>query len=113
MNPHGNDDPTKPPKNERNNEDNVSDIVRVTGSELGEGLNRKQLKEAARQYAYKNFVGTRVVVESIGKEVHLSRNGIRHTLHMARNTVAKEESRQLDDVRVFYSHKLKEGPNES
>jgi len=150
------DDPPKPQKAE------TDDMVRVTGKELGEGMSRKQLRTAARNYARTYFVGKTIQVESAGYGILISQNGVDHSLRMARRedvmhsivalpdllrratligteddekkrdyvkameiyqtpaevrgrhytaemvvTVAKDESRGLDDIRVLYNQKLK------
>jgi len=58
--------------------------VRLSGKELGEGLDRRQLREEAREYARKNFAGQKVTVLSNGAEVLISMGGIRHTLTYAK-----------------------------
>jgi len=81
-----NDDPPKPPIKEESGESNGGDVVRVTGNELGEGLSIQQLRDAAKQYARKNFAGKNVTVDSNGVEIMVPMKGVKHTLSFAKTS---------------------------
>jgi len=74
-------DSQKPPFEKESGE---CDVVRVSGKELGEGLDKRQLREKGNEYAKKNFAGQNVTVLSNGVEILISMGGIRHTLTFAK-----------------------------
>jgi len=68
--------------NDREGDDGV---VRVTGKELGEGLDLKQLRKAAKKYAKEHIAGKIVTIKSAGVNVLISQKGLDHSIWISRN----------------------------
>jgi len=54
--------------------------VHITGNELGAGLSTKELRQAATNYAEKNFAGKEYRNENSGAAILVTRQGIKHGL---------------------------------
>ncbi|WP_301005508.1 hypothetical protein [Neisseria polysaccharea] len=75
----------------------AGEVVSVSGGELGEFAETKELRKATMQYARDNFVGKSYVNESSGHELKVTCQGVKHAASKA-NQAELSIMTNLDDL---------------
>ncbi|HEZ0047085.1 TPA: hypothetical protein WD536_002039 [Neisseria meningitidis] len=73
------------------------EVVSVSGGELGEFAEKKELRKAAMQYARDNFIGKSYVNENSGHELKVTWQGVKHAASKA-NQAELSIITKLDDL---------------
>jgi segregation and condensation protein A len=82
------------------------DVIRLTGKEFGDIKGPKELREAAKKYAFVNFAGKTVEIGTSGNRVLISRRSIRETLS---GDKTPEEMRAVTVIPQLLQHAVKVG----